>query len=333
MLKTKNLKWRDIKMTEIRLERLVTHFAQCNQAEGKSPKTVHWYSQMLTDFIKFLNKQGVRDTLAEFNSENVRAFIVAEQNRGLSPFSVQGKVRSLKAFSSWLTREAYTPENVLIHVPLPKVPTKVIQPLTDNEIGQLLSVRNPLTAIGSRDIAILITLLGTGIRESEIADLRYEDAHINEGYLKVMGKGAKERVVPTGSLGQKILWRYVFHFRPEPINDLNNCLFLSLDGRKLAPNAIRLLMARWGKRAGVTRLHCHLCRHTYATNFLLLNCGDVFRLQQILGHTTLDMVRHYVHYASAEAMIQGQVRSPVDRLEVKQLRGYKLDRTLAIRRS
>jgi len=127
---------------------------------------------------------------------------------------------------------------------------------------------------------------------------------------------------------QKVLWRYVFHFRPEPESEKENYLFLTIDGKQLQPNAVKLLLHRWGKRSGVPRLHAHLCRHTFATNFLLYNCGDVFRLQQILGHTTLEMVRRYIHYASTQTMIQGQVSSPVDRMGIKSLNGYKIDRML-----
>jgi integrase/recombinase XerC/integrase/recombinase XerD len=101
-----------------------------------------------------------------------------------------------------------------------------------------------------------------------------------------MGKGAKERVVPIGGLAQKMLWRYIIHFRPEDSIEADNYVFLTLDGKPLCPNAVKLLLKRWGKKAGVERLHAHLCRHTYATNFLNYNCGDVFRLQQILWHTT-----------------------------------------------
>ena len=143
-----------------------------------------------------------------------------------------------------------------------------------------------------------------------------------------MGKGAKERVVPMGAMVQKVLWRYVFHFRLEPECELDDYLFLTMDGKQLQPNAIKLLLNRWGKRAGVSRLHAHLCRHTFATNFLSYECGDVFRLQQILGHTTLEMVRRYVHYTSVHTMIQDHVSSPVDRMGIKNLRGYKIDQML-----
>jgi site-specific recombinase XerD len=317
----RNRRWRDINMAEINLERLLLHFSQCNRAEGKSPKTISWYGEMIGAFIGFLKSSGRAPILAEFSLESAREFVVSEQTREVSPYTVQARVRSLKAWSSWLFGEGYLTENVLAHLRIPKAPIKVIEPLTTEEIDSLVSVQNPLTAIGSRNLAILITLLGTGIRESELSNLRYEDSHVEEGYLKVLGKGAKERVVPTGAMVQKMLWRYVFHFRPEPESELNDCLFLTLDGKRLEPNAVRLLLKRWGRRAGVPRLHAHLCRHTFATNFLVHNCGDVFRLQQILGHSTLEMVRRYVHYASTRTMIQGHVSSPVDRMRIKKLRG------------
>jgi len=208
------------------------------------------------------------------------------------------------------------------------VPIKLVETLTPDEIEILIGTQNPLTAIGSRNMAILVTLLDTGLRCSELSNLFFEDSHIEEGYLKVIGKGSKERLVPIGALTQKVLWRYVFHFRPQPINDAGNYLFLTLDGQHLHTNAIKLLLKRWGRKAGVPRLHAHLCRHTYATNYLLHQCGDVFRLQQILGHNTLEMVRRYVHYASSQAMMNGKTSSPVDQLGIKRLKGYKIDQML-----
>ena len=330
MLKTKRnkLNWTDIDMAEINLDKLVQHFCQCMKAEGKSPATIRWYSEMTRSFVSFLLAVDRKAVLGELSLENARDFIIHEQERQLSPYTVQTKTRALKGFSSWLFGEGYLVENVLALLKIPKAPIKLIKPLTTEEIDSLVSIQNPLTTIGSRNMAILITLLGTGIRESELSNLRYDDSYIEEGYIKVMGKGSKERVVPLGAVVQKVLWRYVFHFRPEPESEMDNYLFLTTDGKKLKPNAIKLLLSRWGKRAEVPRLHAHLCRHTFATNFLIHNCGDVFRLQQILGHSTLEMVRRYVHYASTESMMQGQVSSPLDRMGIKQLKGYKIDQML-----
>ena len=318
----------DIDMAHLELGKLILHFEQSNKAEGKSSKTIVWYTEMLDSFTKFLLLAGQVPILANFNATIVREFIIHEQGRGLSPFTIQAKVRALKVLSSWLYSEGYTGDNLLSNIKLPKAPSKLIQPLTEVEINHLLGSQNALTAIGSRNTAILVTLLDCGLRSSELCNLLFNDAHIEEGYLKVLGKGNKERVVPIGSLAQKVLWRYVFHFRPDPLGEINEYLFLSLDGKHLGPNSIKLLLKRWGKRAGVPRLHAHLCRHTYATSFLNQQCGDVFRLQQILGHTTLEMVRRYVHFSSTQDMIKGHVSSPLDRIGLKKLRGYKIDRLL-----
>jgi len=324
----RNVRWSDIDMSQLDLSNLIVHFAQSNKVEGKSPKTVSWYSEMLTSYAKHLEAIEIQPTLAELDITNVREFIIHEQGRQVSPFTVACKVRALKAFASWLLREGYTTCNILANLKPYKTPKKMIEPLTPDEINKLMSAQNPLTAIGSRNIAILTTFLDTGMRESELSGLYFEDAHIEEGFLKVMGKGSKERILPIGALEQKVLWRYVLHFRPQPASDLNNFLFLTLDGKRLQPNAIKLLLRRWGKKAGVPRLHAHLCRHTFATNFLIYKCGDTFRLQQILGHSTLEMVRRYVHYASIQDMIQNHVSSPMDRMGIKGLKGYKIDRLL-----
>jgi site-specific recombinase XerD len=328
-IRKRNLRWVDIDMTQVKLDKLLVHFAQSNKAEGKSRKTVSWYSEMLGSFIRFLESQGSRALLSNFDIGSVREFIVHEQERSLSPYTVQGKVRALKVFSSWLFREGYIADNLLCDIKLPKVPVILIEPLTSNEIDQLVDYQNPLTAIGCRDIAILILMLDTSIRLSELCNLHFEDAHVEKGFVKVMGKGGKERVLPLGATAPKMLWRYIIHFRPEPLIQAYDYLFLTLDGKPLQPNAVKLLLDRWGRRAGVPRLHAHLCRHTFATNYLVHHCGDVFRLQQILGHTSLEMVRRYVHYASTQDLINGKMLSPIDQMGVKKLRGYKIDQMLS----
>ena len=315
-------------MKGLDLTNLITHFAQSNKAEGKSPKTISWYSQMLLDFVNCLKRAENGTALGEFSVKNAREFIVHEQVRGMSPYTVQAKVRALKAFSSWLYKEGYIPDNTLVSIKMPKAPKKIVDTLTSEEIESLIDTQNPFTFLGSRNIAILVTLLDTGLRCSELSSLLFENTHIEEGYLRVIGKGFKERLVPVGALGQKILWRYVLHFRPKPINDNNNYFFLTAYGEKLEYNAIRLFLKRWGKKAGVPRLHAHLCRHTFATNYLRNGCGDVFRLQRILGHETLEMVRRYVHFTTTQDLIDCKTFSPFDYMGIKKLRSNKIEKTL-----
>ena len=138
-----------------------------------------------------------------------------------------------------------------------------------------------------------------------------EEVRIQEGYVRVLSKGNKERIAPIGVHCQRILMRYRDHFRPEPEAPSIANFFLALDGHTLSVNAVQLVIARLGKRAGVPRLHPHLLRHTFATRYLI-NGGDMFTLQRILGHTTLAMVNHYVQLASSHVMVQYRRFSPMD---------------------
>jgi site-specific recombinase XerD len=159
-------------------------------------------------------------------------------------------------------------------------------------------------------------LLDTGLRIGELVNLKMGDTHIDDGFLKVMGKGKKERLVPIGSNAQRALQRYLFRYRPKPAHPGVDHVFLSIHGIPLTENSLKLMFARLASRSGIHRLHAHLCRHTFATRFLI-NGGDVFTLQQILGHSTLEMVRHYVNLASNHIAIQHQRFSPLDRLNLR----------------
>jgi site-specific recombinase XerD len=130
-----------------------------------------------------------------------------------------------------------------------------------------------------------------------------------------MGKGSKERIVPIGGVAEKALQRYVFHFRPDSLHIDEDNLFLTLEGKPLSGNAVRLVFTRLAKRSEVKRFHAHLCRHTFATNYLI-NGGDVFSLQQILGHSSLEMVRRYVTLASSQVRVQHRKFSPMDRMNL-----------------
>ncbi|MFC2024650.1 phage integrase SAM-like domain-containing protein [Chloroflexota bacterium] len=118
----RNIHWVDINMAELELEKLILHYSQSNRADGKSPKTISWYTEMLTTFNRFLTATGKNLILSELNINSAREFVIHEQERGMSPYTVQGKVRALKAFASWLYREGYTSDHVLYNLKLPKAP-------------------------------------------------------------------------------------------------------------------------------------------------------------------------------------------------------------------
>lgn len=176
--------------------------------------------------------------------------------------------------------------------------------------------------MGARNCAIVSLLLDAGLRLSEVISLKEGDVHFQDRFVKVLGKGSKERIVAFGVACLRALLHYCHHFRVEPAHPNVDAFFLTIDGYPMGPDAVKSMMDRLGVASGIKRLHPHLLRHTYATSFLL-NGGDVFLLKQNLGHTTLTMVEHYLHIASRTAAVRSQGFSPLDRFNVKDSRRFQ----------
>ena len=194
-----------------------------------------------------------------------------------------------------------------------QTPTRFIEPLTPEEIKLIIASINRSLPTGLRNHAILVTLLDTGLRASEVASITLSHLNLRDGYMRVMGKGAKERVVPIGNHVQATILQYVNSVRIKPGDYECDNLFLSRSGKPITVNTIKLVFTRLAKHSGVDRLHAHLCRHTFAINYLL-NGGDIFSLRAILGHTTLEMVNHYLHFTSSQITDQHHKFSPMDKL-------------------
>jgi len=310
---------------------LITRFEMSNVVDGKSPRTVRWYSDILKFFSRYLKENGQTNDIEGFDIENARKYVLYLRSRNkfdghpytpqqhslLSPQTIRGHIRSLKAFSSWLCREKYTDENRLQYLKIPRVPAKLIEPLTDHEVKQIVSCINQSSTTGVRNHAIFVTALDNGLRASELADIVLGQLDLKGGYIKVMGKGLKERIVPIGDFVKTTLWNYIERIRPEPAIIGCDKLFLSSDGQPITANTIKLVFSRLARKSGIERLHVHLCRHSFAINYLL-NGGDIFSLREILGHTTLEMVNHYLHFTRSQLTAQHHKYSPMDRLQKEQ---------------
>ena len=317
------------KPTPPRLQKLIQQYRVSNSVEGKSAKTVAWYTQLLTLFLSYLESKDVPDDLSVINISIARDYVLYLKQRrklarypgnrqlNLSPKTVQCHVRTLKAFSSWLFSEGLTSENRLMNLKIPKAPSKIIEPLTTEEINKILRSINKKSPTGKRDHAIVVLMNDTGLRASEVCSLDSGQLNLEKHYLKVIGKGAKERMIPFGEYTRTDLQQYIKEARPKMAgNKHSDKVFLTFDGRPMSVNTLKLIFARLAKSSGVTRLHPHLCRHTFATNYLL-NGGDVFSLKEILGHTTLEMVNQYLHFTTAQIAVQHHRFSPMDRLKGK----------------
>ena len=239
-----------------------------------------------------------------------------------STHTVANRVRALKAFFAWLGKKRYTEGDLLRELKMPKTMDQVIEPLNEEYIKKMFSGIDANTVLGARNSALVSLMLDTGLRLSEAAYLEESDVHLEDRYVKVLGKGGKERIVAFGVACQRAMLHYAHHFRVEPSHNGVSSFFLTIDGYPLSPEAIKSYFKRLSKAVGIPRLHPHLLRHTYATSFLL-NGGDVFLLKQNLGHSTLIMVQNYLHIASTRAAIRSQEFSPLDRFNLKDSRRYK----------
>ncbi|MDI6858827.1 MAG: tyrosine-type recombinase/integrase [Dehalococcoidia bacterium] len=321
----KTQRWEEMDKSTVPLETLFANYALYNRSEGKSPSTISWYNDKLNDLLRWLREKEYPTDLGGFSVERVRQFVLYQQEREnkyerntfvptqaekLSGHTIRGYVRTLKAFSSWLWNEGYTDTNILGRYRLPKARQTEPEWLTQDEIERLLKGFDRNSTLGARDYAIVLTFLDTGLRCSELCNLVLPDADLQMGQLKVLGKGNRERLVPVGARATRALRRYRDHFRP-PVDDER--FFLTVDGRPLTVRAIQLMIRRAKARADIPRLHVHLLRHTFAVHYLMAG-GDVFSLQRILGHSTLEVTRIYVNLVASQVKEKHRLFSPMDNM-------------------
>jgi site-specific recombinase XerD len=319
------------KITSTELLSLMSGYSLCAQTEGKSKNTVAIVTNSVTYLYDFLSSNGLSTDATQIGAGEMRAFILylqqkrcfsnhpysKEQQRGLSGHTINTYMRSIRAFWSWLIEEEIIQSNPFSKLKIPKPPQKIITTFSPHQIELLLGVMSS-SAEGYRGVVIVLTLLDTGLRVNELINLKMEYVWLDEGLIKVLGKGDKERLVPIGKQIRKMLWRYITQYRPEPARPNLYNLFLTQDGRPLTKNRVETIMKHYGRMAGLTGIRCspHTLRHTFTINFLR-NDGDVFSLQKILGHSSLEMTRRYCELANVDITKAHAIASPVDNLTVE----------------
>jgi site-specific recombinase XerD len=293
------------------LSRVTESYLLACRANGLSPRTTHWYDQKLRGFVDYLAGRRLPLHADDLTLETLRGFVAHLQGQRISAFTVRGYVQVIKGLYTWLTEEGYLDDNPIVRAKMPKTPRYVVKPLEEGDLRRLLAAIDHRRPQGSRDLAIVLLLVDTGMRLGELAGLSLADGEeaLRQGMVKVFGKGSRERYVPVGKAAQNALRRYMHLARPqgEP-----SALFLAVDGIPLTAEGIRQMIRRVSERAGVRGVHPHKLRHTAAVTFLRCG-GDAFALQRILGHSTLTMTRNYVTLTDADIKVAHEKASPADR--------------------
>ena len=314
--------------SETEITTLIGRYEVHNRTEGKSQYTVNWYNEVLGMFLKWLERSEKPTIIGQIDESDIREFILFYQDRpGLkdekvSSHSVENRVRALRSFFAWVAGKGYVEQHIMADVKPPKTSQLEPDPLSEEDIRSVLAAMNPNTALGARNTAIVLVMLDAGLRRGEVAGLKEIDVHLEERFLKVFGKGKKERYVPFGVTCQAALLHYHDHYRVEPAHPGVDTFFLTIDGFPLSGEGIKSMIQRLKKSAGVDKLYPHLLRHTYGTSFIL-NGGGLYYLQQNMGHTSDKTTRRYVHIAGRMAAVKSQEFSPVDRMNLKGNRRFR----------
>jgi site-specific recombinase XerD len=296
---------------------------------------VEYYRGILGRFLWYSQKEGWSDDARLLNEWHVREFLGyvgfetnrwQKQGNGSESCSRKASIRTvhhyysaLRAFFNWTIKEGFLGESPLAKVKVAKSKSKVIQPYTSGDIAKMLAIcdydyQHNAKFLASRNRSIILMLLDSGLRLSEIGNIKLPDVNTDTGWIKVLGKGAKERVVRIGKSTQKALWRYLM-YRGE--NDRQE-LWLTEEGKPLRTSGIQSTVGRLKERAGINGEGCvHRFRHTFALSFLRAD-RNPFNLQYLLGHSSLEMVRRYTLTLGMEDALQAHERaSPADLLDLK----------------
>ena len=272
-------------------------FLKDQRARCNSAKTISYYKDCYRAFFW----GDLPYYVDEFTPDHVKTWII-NASYDLSSVSVVTYFRGVKVMFNYWHNCGYIEQDIFANIRTPKQHLPMIRILTKEEESTLLDA-----CLNFRDRRIVLLMLETGLRLSEVCKLRPED--IQDHYLIVHGKGGKDRLVPYS---QANFLRY--HVAR------GDTVF------EITPNALKLMFARLKKRSGIKRLHAHLLRHTFATRFIL-DGGDSMILQQILGHSSINVTQRYVHLANAYKIATGQYKKAPAQLSARTSGGSSGART------
>ncbi len=279
---------------ENHVDEFLTHL-RVNQ--NYSEHTLESYGLDLRQFIEFLTAKNYSDMEA-LNYLVFRSYLADLKANNLARTTIARKLSCLRSFFKFLCRQGYLAQNPLLSVATPKRERKLPEFLYLEELNQLLSLPDGNTPLGIRDQAILELFYSSGLRLQEVVNLQVANLDMSRGYVKVFGKGSKERIVPLGGAARRSIERYLNEVRPQLIaknGKETKALFLNYQGTRLSGRSIQRLFSKYIKQLALDRkISPHTLRHTFATH-LLENGADLRVVQELLGHVDLSSTQIYTH--------------------------------------
>ena len=264
---------------------------------GLAANTRASYSADLLKFLTYLKDRGIGDWSLVGYSE-VMSFLSRSQEQGLAPRSRARLLSALRGFFKFMVRDSHLKENPVANLTSPRLRRQLPSVLSVTQVERLLAQPNTELPLGQRDAAMLELLYGTGLRVSELVTLTLGRVNLEVGFVVVLGKGSRERIVPAGEAATEAVRHYVLESRPRLLKGrMNETLFVSNRGTAMTRQGFWKLIKKYGREGGINKeLTPHSLRHSFATH-LLERGADLRSVQMMLGHADISTTQIYTHVA------------------------------------
>ncbi len=283
------------------------------RARRRTRATLRYYECTERVFARFLTSEGLSLTAQEVRVSHLRLFLRWLEDQGLGVGGVHAHARAVRALFNWGEHEEILERSPAQRLELPSL-TRERMPTVTPELTKRLLAAGKEAGQPLRDAALVVALFDTGLRVQELVDLKLQDLLFDRGLIRVNGKGSKERFVPIGARAMGAISAYLRREREPAYAGLEH-VFLNRSGAPLTKSGVQIRLSKLAGVVKVPRSACapHAFRRGFAVEFLR-NGGDVFTLQQILGHSSLDMTRRYVTFLDGDLKAAHLRFSPGDRL-------------------
>lgn len=279
------------------MEHLIAQFFNYLLVEkGLTKNTLYNYRIDLNQFIYYL-KSIDKNSISDINSELLVNFIDFLKKRRMSSRSLARKIVTLKNFFKYLIVDNIIDSNPAAILESQKIGIHLPEYLIIDEVEKLLNIFHMDDQYEMRDKTIIELMYSTGLRVSEVSDLKKSNVNVIEKYIKIKGKGNKERIIPIGHRAVDLINQYLLEIRPilEKVNKHNDYLFLNWMGGRLSRVSIWKIIKNYALKAGITKnISPHTLRHSFATH-LLNNGADLRSVQELLGHSDISTTQIYTH--------------------------------------
>ena len=256
-----------------------------------SEETINSYEEDLVEFFDFLNRENLYFLTIRY--EDVRFFLMGLDEKKNKSTTISRKLSSLRGFYKFLINREYTNNNPFILIKTPRKEKKLPRFFYYNELEEMFDSIDITTPLGQRNRLILEVLYASGVRVSELVNIKLKD--INDEEIKVLGKGNKERITRIGDYAREILDLYLSDGYKELNKNNSEYLFLNNNGKKLTTRGIRYILDEVIKNTNVKKkISPHMLRHSFATHLLNEGC-DILSVQELLGHESLTATAIYTH--------------------------------------